>query len=108
MYIGVEFLWNCLSYDKEYNVTKTDQNDIPKGAILADEMGLGKTLMTISIIFALHRKRRDHVRNILIKNTTLKLFHSSFSLYDFCFIQKILAFYCRMSIVLSWELVKRI
>jgi len=30
-----------------------------RGAILADEMGLGKTLMTISIIFAFHRRNRN-------------------------------------------------
>ena len=34
-----------------------------RGAILADEMGLGKTLMTISIIFAFHRRNRNDVSN---------------------------------------------
>ena len=81
---------------------KTDQNDIPKGAILADEMGLGKTLMTISIIFALHRKRRDHVRNMLIIYAVWQLFSAvSLSHKKFCFLQTI-AFYCRVPIVLSW------
>lgn len=81
---------------------KTDQNDIPKGAILADEMGLGKTLMTISIIFALHRKRRDHVRNMLIIYAVWQLFSAvSLSHKKSCFLQTI-AFYCRVPIVLSW------
>lgn len=42
---GVDFLWKAL-------------HDI-KGACLADEMGLGKTLMTISILCAFHRERRN-------------------------------------------------
>ena len=51
--------------DNKTNNNADNVNDnMKKGAILVDEMGLGKTLMTISIIFALHRKHRHHVRNI--------------------------------------------
>jgi hypothetical protein len=69
---GVEFLWNCLSGDQ-------------KGAILADEMGLGKTLMTIAVICALHRQKRDRVSPlllilfILVGNQT-----NHFSLFSVC------------------------
>lgn len=65
---GIAFLWNCLagvSPDLKRLAKEASTGDYKEsvnfnGAILADEMGLGKTLMTISIIYALNRKNRDH------------------------------------------------
>ena len=64
---GVAFLWNCLTgHGKACAVSphvdvEHGSRQSFKGAILADEMGLGKTLMTIAVICALHRQRRDTV-----------------------------------------------
>ena len=76
---GVTFLWNCLTgksatlksvvqerIEEESahgrimdDALEETRSKMGRGAILADEMGLGKTLMTISIIFATHRKNRN-------------------------------------------------
>ena len=66
---GISFLWNCLTGNVSSPTLTTSMDDIVnvqkehlyvcQGAILADEMGLGKTLMTISTIFALHRRYKD-------------------------------------------------
>jgi hypothetical protein len=58
---GVTFLWNCLTGNGKV-VSPHAMEKLYKGAILADEMGLGKTLMTIAVICALHRQRREMVR----------------------------------------------
>lgn len=86
---GIVFLWNCVTgsspdlknvfrnaigsngavggdYDGDGNAydevnINTCNTSIPTGAILADEMGLGKTLMTITVLFALHRRNRNEV-----------------------------------------------
>ena len=61
---GVTFLWNCLtgaSPDLQRVAEESGAGPTAsRGAILADEMGLGKTLMTITTMFALHRRNRDH------------------------------------------------
>ena len=90
---GVVFLWNCLtgsspalqkalkcaladtsSHDKDFcefddcndtSMIESKKADTSFGAILADEMGLGKTLMTITCLFALHRRNRTDVRFIM-------------------------------------------
>ena len=61
---GVTFLWNCLTgASPDLRRVAEESGAGPaasRGAILADEMGLGKTLMTITAMFALHRRNRDH------------------------------------------------
>lgn len=61
---GVSFLWNCLTgHGKAIKVSPHVVGDQKyNGAILADEMGLGKTLMTIAVVCAFYRQRRDRVR----------------------------------------------
>jgi len=66
---GISFLWNCLTgaspalqklsqqARQENNISN---NTMFQGAILADEMGLGKTFMSIAVIFALHRRNKQH------------------------------------------------
>lgn len=64
---GFTFLWNLLTGNvKAISISPhISDPDIPcRGAILADEMGLGKTLTTIAIICAMHKQRRDMVRNV--------------------------------------------
>ena len=81
---GIVFLWNCLTgscpkLQKLVQNAATCSASNAKdgdgdggdhvhshatgcgGAILADEMGLGKTLMTITVIFAMHRHNRNYV-----------------------------------------------
>ena len=60
---GVSFLWNCLTGHNQIGGTSTSSSTDSsyKGAILADEMGLGKTLMTIAVICALYRQKREMV-----------------------------------------------
>jgi SNF2 family DNA or RNA helicase len=71
---GIVFLWNCLTgassafqqvlnsrgHDIENEKLSSSQQSL-YGAILADEMGLGKTLMTITVLFSLHRRNRNDV-----------------------------------------------
>ena len=74
---GVVFLWNCLTGAcprlKNLMLSRNEDGDengngnvceMGGGAILADEMGLGKTLMTITTIFALHRRNRNDVSGV--------------------------------------------
>jgi hypothetical protein len=60
---GVSFLWRCLtgqSQELQEAARAAGIDPDIKGAILADEMGLGKTLMTITALFALHRRNPTH------------------------------------------------
>lgn len=71
---GIVFLWNCLTgassalqqvlnsrrHNVENEKLSSSQHSL-NGAILADEMGLGKTLMTITVLFSLHRRNRNDV-----------------------------------------------
>ena len=66
---GVEFLWKCLTglgnarpYNAPGNPVSLDNQNVLKGCILGDCMGSGKSLMTIAVICALYRQRRDSVR----------------------------------------------
>ncbi len=63
---GVVFLWNCLTggCPKLRKLKKMRGIKDNNGAICSDEMGLGKTLMTITTIFALHRRNRNDVSDL--------------------------------------------
>eukprot|EP00978_Attheya_sp_CCMP212_P018129 scaffold49244_cov52-Attheya_sp.AAC.8 len=61
---GITFLWNCLtgaSPALQAVAQRSGAGDAAtRGAVLADEMGLGKTLMTITTVFALHRRNKEN------------------------------------------------
>ena len=65
---GIAFLWNIFTGNVKSHILCNDffdedptrKESFPcEGAILADEMGLGKSLMTIALIFALYRLKKD-------------------------------------------------
>lgn len=61
---GVDFLWTALTRDK--------------GAILADEMGLGKSLMSIAVVSAWHRNKREQSHVVVCPSSLVRNWEAEF------------------------------